>query len=98
MEHGFHQVTPAKHKLVDELYPHHNPEHVLKAGTVAISPRITFTKELAQMMTTAGDVVYCAISMTTDKSVDFQVCLYDAETDITTWNIADTNHVTTQQT
>jgi len=49
-------------------------------------------------MTTAGDVVYCAISMTTDKSVDFQVCLYDAETDITTWNIADTNHVTSQQT
>jgi len=60
-----------------------------EVGTKATCPRSTFAKKLAQMKTAAEEKVYEAANMTTDKHVEYLVCLSHAETEATTWSIAD---------
>jgi hypothetical protein len=48
------------------------------------------------MMTAAEEEIYEAVNMTADKRVQFQVCPSDAEIKVTTWSIADADHVVNQ--
>jgi len=48
------------------------------------------------MKTAADEQVYVAVKMTTKKGVEFQVRLFDAETEATTWSIADTDCIVSQ--
>jgi len=48
-------------------------------------------------MKTAGkEKVYGAANMTADKRVEFQVCLSDAATEATTWNLPDIDRIVRQ--
>jgi len=96
LERQIHQVTPAKCKLFDKLFKHHEQQLLQEVRTKATGPRSIFAKEHAQKMTTAEEEAYGAVNMTADKRVQFQVCLSDAEIDATTWSIADTDRVVNQ--
>ena len=96
LEHEIHQMTPLKRKLFDKLFQHHERQLFEEVGTKAAGPRSTFAKKLAQMKTAAEEEVYGAVNMTTDKCVQFQVCLSDAQTEATTWSMADTDHIVSQ--
>jgi len=48
------------------------------------------------MKAAAEDKAYCAANMTTNKRLQFQIRLSDAETEATTWSLADTERVTNQ--
>jgi len=96
-ERELHHVTPAKRKLFDKLFQHHEQQLLQEVGTKVTSPRSKFTKELALMKTAAEDEPYGATNMTTDKPLQFQVRLSDAETEGTTWSLADTKRVTNQR-
>ena len=48
------------------------------------------------MQTAAEEEVYGVANMTANMSVEFHVCLSDAETEATTWSIADTDPVWNQ--
>jgi hypothetical protein len=96
LERKLHQVTPAKRKLVNELFQRHKRQLLQKVGTKATSPRSNFAKELALKKTATEDEAYGAANMTADKQLQFRLYLSDAETDATTWNLADTERVTTQ--
>ena len=65
-------------------------------GTKATSPRSTFAKKLAQMKTSAEGDICGAANMTTDKCVEFQVHSSNAETEATTWRIANIDRVANQ--
>jgi len=54
-------------------------------------------KKLAQLKTTAEEEVYGAVNTTADKRVGFQVCLFDAQTEATTWSIDDTDRIVSQR-
>ena len=47
-------------------------------------------------MTAAKGYIYGAVNMTTDKPVEFQVLLCDAETEATNRRIADTDRIVSQ--
>ena len=96
LEREIHQMTPVKPKLFDKLLQHHQRQLLQEVGTKATGPRSTFAKKLAQMKTAAEEEVYGAINMTADEREDLQVRLSDAETEATTWSIADTERVTIQ--
>jgi len=96
LEREIHQVTPAKHKLFDKLFQHHERQLLQEVGTKGTGPRGKFAKQLALMKTAAEDEVYGAANMTTDKRLQFQIRLSNAETDATTWSLADTECVTNQ--
>jgi len=64
-----------------------------EVGTKATGPRSLFAKKLGQMKTAAEEEAYGAVIMTTDKRVQYQVCLSDADIEATTWSIADTDRV-----
>jgi len=96
LEREIHQVTPAKRKLFDELFQHHERQLLQEVGTKATGPRSIFAKKLAQMKTAAEEGAYGAVNMTADKRVQFQVCLSDAEIGATTWSIADADRVVNQ--
>jgi len=89
LEREIHQVTPAKCKLHDKLFQHHERQLLQEVGTNAAGPRSIFAKTLAQRKTTAEKEAYGAVNMTADKRVQFQVCLSDGEIEATTWSIAD---------
>jgi len=89
-------VTPAKHKLFDKLFQHHERQLLQVVGTKATSPRNIFTKTLAQMKTAAEEEAYGAVNKTANKPVQFQVCLSDASIEATTRSIADTDLVVNQ--
>ena len=91
-----HQVKPAKRKLFDKLFQHHERQLLQEVGTKGTGPRSKFAKQLALMKTAAEDEVYGAANMTADKRLQFQIRLSDAETDATTWSLADTERVTNQ--
>jgi len=91
-----HRVTPAKRKLFDELFQHHVRQLLQVVGTKATGPRSTFANVLAQLKTAAEEEAYGAVNMTTDKRLQFQVRLSDAETEATTWSMPDTDHVVNQ--
>jgi len=48
------------------------------------------------MNTAAQGEVYGAANLTAEKHVEYQVCLSDAETEATTWSIADMDHIVNQ--
>jgi len=83
-------VTPAKRKLFDKLFQQHEQQLLEEVGTKGTGPRSIFAKQLALMKTAAEDEVYGVANMTADKQLQFQICLSDAETDATTWSLADT--------
>jgi hypothetical protein len=89
-------VIPVKHNLCDKLFQHHQQQLLQEVGTKATGPRSTFAKKLAQMKTAAEEEVYRAGNMTTDKRAEFQVRLSEAETEATTWSIADTDRIVSQ--
>jgi len=96
LECGIHQVTPAQHKLYDELFQHHERRLLEEVRTKAAGPRSIFAKKLAQRKTTADEEASGAVNMTADKRVQFQVCLSNAEIEATTWCIADMDRVVNQ--
>jgi len=96
LEPEIHQVTPAKHKLLDKLVQHHERQLLQEVRTKATGPRSIIAKKLARLTTAAEDEAYRAVNMTTDKRVQFQVCLSDAEIEATTWSITETDHVVNQ--
>jgi len=96
LEHEIHQVTPAKRKLFDKLIQSHERQLLQEVGTKATSPRSKFAKELALMKTAVEEEAYGAANMTADKRLPFHDCLSDAETEVTTWSLADTERVTNQ--
>jgi len=96
LERVIHQVTPAKRKLFDKLFQHHERQLLQEVGTKASGPRSIFAKKLAEMKTAAEEEAYGAVNMTADKRVQFQVCLSDGEIEATTWSIADTDRVVNQ--
>jgi len=96
LEREIHQVTPAKRKLLDRLFQHHERQLLQEVGTKATGPRSIFAKQLVQMMTAAEEEAYGAVNMTADKRVQFQVCLSDAEIEATTRSISDTDRVVNQ--
>ena len=96
LEHKIHQVTPAKRRLFDKLFQCHERQLLQEVGTKATGPRSKFANELALKITAAEEKAYGAANMTTDKRVQFQIRLSDAETEATTWSMADTERVTNQ--
>jgi len=65
-------------------------------GTKATGPGSKFAKDLALMKAAAEDEAYGAANMTAHKHLQFPIRLSDAETDATTWSLADTERVTIQ--
>jgi len=89
-------MTPVKCKLFNKLFQHHERQLLQEVGTKATSPKSIFAKKLAQIKTAAEEEVYGAINMTADKRVEFQVRLSDAETEATTWSLADIDRIVSQ--
>jgi len=89
-------VTPAKCKLFDKLFERHERQLLQEVGTKATGPRSKFAKDLALMKAAAEDEAYGAANMTSNKRHQFQIYLSDAETEATTWSLADTERVTNQ--
>jgi hypothetical protein len=90
LEREIHLVTPTKCKLFDKSFQYHKRQLLQEVGTKATSPRSTLAKKRAQMETASEEYVYGMATMTTDKFVEFQVHLSNAETEATTLRIADT--------
>jgi hypothetical protein len=96
LEPEIHQVTPAKRKVFDKIFELHERQLLQEVGTKATSPRSNFAKDLALMKAAAEDKAYGAANMTADKQLQFPIPLSDAETDATTWSLADTKRITIQ--
>jgi hypothetical protein len=90
------QVTPAKRKLFDTLFHHHERQLLQEVRTKATGPRSIFAKELALRKAAAEDEAYGAANMTADKRVQFQNRLSNAETEATASSLADSELVTNQ--
>jgi hypothetical protein len=67
-----------------------------EVGTKATSPKSTFAKKLAQIKTAAEEEVYAVANMAADNRVKFEVHISNAETETTTWSIADTDRIVHQ--
>jgi len=89
-------MTPVKRKLFDKLFQHHKQQLLQEVGTKATGPRSIFAKKLAQIKTAAEEEVCGAVNMTANKRVKFQDRLSDAETEATTWSLADIDHIVSQ--
>ena len=96
LERAIHHVTPAKRKVFDKLFQCHEQQLLPDVGTKPTGPRSKFSKELALKKTAAEDEAYRAANMTADKWLQFRICLFDAETEATTWTLADMERVTNQ--
>jgi len=96
LEREIHQVTPTKRKLFDKSFQPNERQQLQEVRTKATGLRSTFTKKFAQMKTAAEEEAYREVNMTADKHVQFQFILSDAETEATTWSIANTDHVVNQ--
>jgi hypothetical protein len=55
LEREIHQVTPAKCKLFDKLFKHHERQLLQEVGTESTGPRSIFSKQLALIKTAAED-------------------------------------------
>ena len=62
----------------------------------ATGPRSKFAKEHAPKKGATEDEAYEASNITADKRQQFRIRLSDAETEATTWSLADTEHITNQ--
>ena len=89
MEREIHQVTPAKCKLLNKLFQHHQRQLLQEVGTRATGPQSKFAQELAIMETAAKDEAHGAVNMTYNKQLQFQIHQSNAETEATTWSLAD---------
>jgi len=89
-------VTPVKRKLFDKLFQCHERQQLQEVGTKATSPRSKFAKELALKKIATEHKAYRAANTTADKRLQFLIRLSDAETEATTWSMADTERVTNQ--
>jgi len=87
-------MTPAKRKLFDKLFERHEWQLLQAVGTKATGPRSKFATDLTLMKSAAEDKAYGAANMTTDKRLQFQIRLSNAEIEVTTWSLADTEWVT----
>jgi len=96
LECDIHQVTQVKQKLFDGLFQHHERQLVQDVGTEATSPRSRFAKELARRKAAAKDEAYGVAHMTTNKPLQFLICLSDAEKEATTCGLAHTESFTNQ--
>jgi hypothetical protein len=96
LEREIHQVTPAKCKLFDKLFQHHERQLLQEVGTESTGPRSIFSTQLALIKTAAEDEDYGAANMSADKWLQSQIRLSDVETEATTWSLADTELVTIQ--
>jgi len=96
LKHNVHQITPVKHKIFDKSFQLQKRQLLKQVETKATGPRSTFATKLAHMMTAAKGYIYGAVNMTTDKPVEFQVLLCDAETEATNRRIADTDRIVSQ--
>jgi len=96
LEHEIHLVTPAKRKLFDKLFECHERQLLQKVRIKATGPRSKLAKDFALMKAAAEDEAYGVANMTADMRLQFQIRLSDAETEATTWSLADTEWVTNQ--
>jgi len=96
LEREIHQVTPAKRKLFDKLFQCHERQLLQEVGTKATGPRSKFPKHLGLKKIAATDEAYGAANMTGDKRLQIKIGLSCAETEATTWSLADTERVTYQ--
>jgi hypothetical protein len=67
---------------------------VQEAGTKVTGSRSKVAKELDIKKTAAEDEPIRVANMTADKPLQFRLRLSDAETEVTTWSWAATEHVT----
>jgi len=95
-EREIHQVTPAKCKYFNKLFQHHERQLLQKVGTKETGPRSVFAKQHTLLKTAVKDNTYGVANITIDNQLQFQIRLSDAETDSTTWSLADPGHVTIQ--
>jgi len=81
--------------LLYELFEYYG-QYQLKHDwtTVATGHESIFTELLTQMKVTANTAVYGTPHMTSNKQVGVQACLSDAESEQTTWSIAELPQVT----
>jgi len=96
LECEIHQVTPAKRMLFNKSFVRHERQLLQEVETKATGPRSKFAKELAIMKAATQDQAYRAANMTANKRLQFQIRLSDAETEATTWSLADMEQVTNQ--
>ena len=84
LECKIHQVTPAKPKVFDNIFQHHERQLLQTVGTKATVPRSLFAEHLSLIKTAAEDDAYRAANMTADNQLQFQIDLSNAETGATT--------------
>jgi len=96
LECEIHQVTPSKCRLFDKLFQHHEWQLLQEVGTEATSPRSIFLKQLALMKSAAEEESYMAANMATNKQLQFQNHLSNAQKEATTLSLADSERVTMQ--
>ena len=84
LESEIHQLTPAKSKRFDKSFQRHERQLLQRVRTKATNPRSIFAKILAQMRTAEEEEAYGAVNMTANKHVQSQVCLSEAEIEVTT--------------
>jgi thiaminase len=96
LEREIDQLTPAQRMLFDKLFQCHERQLLHEVGTKATGPRSKFAKELGLKKTASKDEAYRAANMTPNKQLQFHIRLSDAETEATTWSLADTERVTNQ--
>jgi len=96
LEREIHLVTPAQRKLLDKLFERHERQQFQEVRNKATGPRSKFAKDLALIKAAAEDEAYGAANMTANKRLQFQIHLSAAETEATTWSLADMERVTNQ--
>jgi hypothetical protein len=94
--HHIHQVTPAKCKLFNKLFQHHERQHLQNVGTKATGPTSIFAKQLAHRKIAAKDEDSSVATTTAYERLRFQMCESNAETEATTWSLADMEIFTIQ--
>jgi hypothetical protein len=96
LEGKIHEVTDAKHKYFDELFKRHERQLLQEVGTKATGHTSNFAKDVALMRDTTENDAYGVASTSANKRLQFQIRLSDAEREVTTWRLADTEQVTNQ--
>ena len=92
-----HQETPVHHKLSDKLFQQYERQLLEEVGTKASRPRRIFDKVVALRKGPGEGEGYGVANMTADNQLQFQIRLYDAETEAMTWSLADMERVTNHQ-
>jgi len=95
-EHEVHQMIPATCKPVNKSFQPHEQQLLHEVKTNPTGPRSIFGKQLALIETAAEDKAYMAANMTADNWVQFENHQSNAETEATTWSLADTERVSIQ--